>query len=125
MNNTALSPDLLAATHALAEAIAQTPPLNTFHHARHTLETDTVASGLLNELMVAQAAARRHQMNGGLSPDAVSQLRALQNQVQTNQVIMAYVKAQQDVAAYLPTINMEISQLLGIDFAALSNVSTC
>ena len=125
MNNTTLSPDMLAATDALAEAIAQTPPLRAYHHARHTLETDTVASGLLNELMVAQAAARRHQMNGGLSSDAITQLRALQNQVQANLVIMAYVKTQQEAVAYLPAINEEISQLLGIDFAALSNVSTC
>lgn len=38
---------------------------------------------------------------------------------------MAYVRAQQDAMAYLPGVNLEISELLGVDFAALSNVSTC
>lgn len=75
--------------------------------------------------MTAQAGARRRQTNGGLTPADVEQLRALQNEAQANQIIMAYIRTQQAAVAYLPAVNREISQLLGVDFAALSNTATC
>jgi cell fate (sporulation/competence/biofilm development) regulator YlbF (YheA/YmcA/DUF963 family) len=125
MNTNALSPDLLAAADGLAEALAQSEPIAAYHRARQALDTDATASGLLNELMTAQAGARRRQTNGRLTPADVEQLRALQNEAQANRIIMAYVRTQQAAVAYLPAVNMEISQLLGVDFAALSNTATC
>jgi cell fate (sporulation/competence/biofilm development) regulator YlbF (YheA/YmcA/DUF963 family) len=125
MNTTSFSADLLVAADALAEALIQDGPVAAFHRARQALEADAVASGMLNELIAAQAGARRRQMNGGLTPADVEQLRALQNQAQANQKIMAYVRAQQAAVAYLPAVNVEISRLLGVDFAALSNTATC
>jgi cell fate (sporulation/competence/biofilm development) regulator YlbF (YheA/YmcA/DUF963 family) len=125
MNTNALSPDLLAAADGLAEALAQSEPIAAYHRARQTLDTDAAASGLLNELMTAQAGARRRQMNGGLTPADVEQLRALQNEAQANRIIMTYIRTQQAAVAYLPAVNREISQLLGVDFAALSNTATC
>lgn len=59
MNTTTPSPDLLVATDALAEALVQAEPLAAFHRARQALEADATASGILNELMSAQGAARR------------------------------------------------------------------
>jgi cell fate (sporulation/competence/biofilm development) regulator YlbF (YheA/YmcA/DUF963 family) len=125
MNTTILSPDLMAATDALAEALAQAEPVAGFNDARQALDADAEASGLLNELMATQTNARRRQANGGMMHSDIEQLRALQNQAQANRLIMAYVRAQQDAAAYLPGVNVEISQLLGIDFAVLSNTATC
>jgi cell fate (sporulation/competence/biofilm development) regulator YlbF (YheA/YmcA/DUF963 family) len=125
MNADALSPDLLAAADGLAEALAQSEPIAAYHRARQALDTDAAASGLLNELMTAQAGARRRQTNGGLTPADVEQLRALQNEAQANRIIMTYIRTQQAAVAYLPAVNREISQLLGVDFAALSNTATC
>ena len=125
MNTTTLSPDLLAATDALVEAVTQAEPVAAFRRARQALETDATASGILNELMSAQGVARRRQMNGDLTQADVERLRTLQNQAQANSTIMAYIQAQQIANAYLPAVNMEISQLLGVDFAALSNTAVC
>lgn len=64
-------------------------------------------------------------MNGNLTQADIERLRTLQNQAQANLTIMTYIQAQQNAIAYLPAVNMEISQLLGIDFAALSNRAVC
>lgn len=125
MNSTTLSPDLLAAADALAEALVQAEPVAAFHRARQALEADATASRILNELMSAQGAARRRQMNGDLTQADVERLRTLQNQAQANSTIMTYLQAQQNAIVYLPAVNMEISQLLGLDFAALSNTAVC
>lgn len=120
-----LSPDLLAATHALADTLIQAEPLAAFHHAWKALNDDVTATGLLDALGAAQADMRRSQMNGGATQDAVEHMRELQRQVQTNETIMTYVRAQRDAAAYLPGVNIDISDLLGIDFATFSNSATC
>jgi cell fate (sporulation/competence/biofilm development) regulator YlbF (YheA/YmcA/DUF963 family) len=125
MNANTLSPDLVAATHALADVLMQAEPLAAFHHAWQTLNDDTTATGLLDALTAAQADMRRSQMNGDATQAGVDHMRDLQRQVQTNALIMTYVRAQRDAAAYLPGVNMDISDLLGIDFAAFSNAATC
>ena len=125
MTRNTLSPDLLAATHALADTLIQAEPLAAFHHALKALNGDTAATGLLDALGAAQADMRRSQMNGGTTQDAVEHMRELQRQVQVNSTIMTYVRAQRDAAAYLPGVNIDISDLLGIDFATFSNSATC
>jgi cell fate (sporulation/competence/biofilm development) regulator YlbF (YheA/YmcA/DUF963 family) len=125
MNTNTLSPEMLAATHALADALIQAEPLATFHRAWTALNDDTTATGLLEALTAAQADMRRSQMNGGATQAGVDHMRDLQRQVQINSTIMTYVRAQRDAAAYLPGVNVDISELLGIDFAALSNSATC
>ena len=55
----------------------------------------------------------------------MDELRAIQEQVQKNTVIMDYAGAQQQAVDFLREINTEISQLLGINFASLANHSTC
>ena len=120
-----LSPELLAATHALADSLIQAEPLATFHRAGKALNDDTTATRLLDGLGAALADMRRSQMDGGTTKDAVDHMRDLQQQVQTNETIMTYVRAQRDAAAYLPGVNMDISNALGIEFATFSNAATC
>ena len=55
----------------------------------------------------------------------VEELRAIQEQVQANAVIMAYSQSQQGAVNFLREINMEISQTLGMDFASLAKQNTC
>ena len=125
MKSNTLSPELSAATHALADALIQTEPFATFHRAWKALNDDATATGLLDALGAAQADMRRSQMNGGTTKDAVDHMRELHRQVQTNETIMTYVRAQRDAAAYLPGVNMDISNALGIEFATFSNAATC
>ena len=49
----------------------------------------------------------------------------LQTQVQADPIIMDYTTCQQELIAFLQEINIEISQLLGINFALIARRSSC
>ena len=116
---------LQQATEQLGRALRTSAPVRAYLDASTDMETDIEATGLLDELAQRQAALRVKQNDGGLTQAAIDDLRALQFRVQTQPTIAAYLQAQQDVRALLPQINYEISQLLGVDFAALARKSGC
>lgn len=121
-----LPPDLQEALESLAENLAQAEPLVLYRQAQTRLDADHQAHSLLERLSAAQADLRARQARGGaLTQAEVDNLRALQRQVQTNRTIMDYAGAQQAAIAYLPEVNQEISQLLGVDFAALAGPASC
>jgi cell fate (sporulation/competence/biofilm development) regulator YlbF (YheA/YmcA/DUF963 family) len=72
-----------------------------------------------------QAQVRKHQGDGTITQFDVDRLRSLQRQVQVNSTLMSYASAQQTALAYLPEVNVEISQLLGLDFASLAGPPGC
>ena len=116
---------LQQATEQLGRALRASAPVRAYLDASTDLGTDIGATGLLDELAQRQAALRVKQDDGGLSQADIDDLRALQFRVQTQPTIAAYLQAQQDLRALLPQINYEISQLLGVDFAALARKSGC
>ncbi len=118
-------PDLLAATQALAENLLASEPFAIYQQASARFNADPHARGLLERLSQAQADLRRRQMGRGVTQADVDRLRALQKEVQSNDVIVDYATTQQSAVAYLREINQEISELIGTDFAALSGRSSC
>ncbi len=127
MTNTNLNqlPDLMAATQTLAENLLASEPFARYQQAHARFDADPKARGLIERLSQAQAELRRKQANGGVKPADVTELRALQSEVQSNDVIVAYATTQQGAIAYLREINQAISGLIGTDFAALSGRSSC
>ena len=113
------------ATEQLGRALRASAPMKAYFDANANLKTDTEAMGLLDMLAQRQAALRVKQNDGGLTQADLDDLRALQFRVQTQPTIAAYLQVQQDLRALLPQINYEISQLLGVDFAALARKSGC
>ncbi len=118
-------PDLMAATQALAETLLASEPFAIYQQASARFNADPHARGLLERLSQAQADLRRRQMGRGVTQADVDQLRALQKEVQSNDVIVDYATTQQSAVAYLREINQEISELIGTDFAALAGRSSC
>lgn len=116
---------LQQATEQLGRALRTSAPVRAYLDASTDLKTDVEATGLLDELALRQAALRVKQNDGGLSQADIDDLRAWQFRVQTQPTIAAYLQAQQDMRALLPQINFEMSQLLGVDFAALARKSGC
>lgn len=127
MTNTDLTqlPDLMAATQALAENLLASEPFAVYQQASVRFNADPHARGLIEQLSQAQADLRRRQMNRGVTQTDVDQLRALQREVQSNDVIVDYATTQQGAIAYLREINQVISELIGTDFAALAKRSGC
>ncbi len=113
------------ATQQLGRALRASAPLKAHLDASASLKTDAEAMSLLDELAQRQALLRVMQNAGGPTQADIDDLRALQFRAQTQPTIAAYLQAQQDLRSLLPQINYEISQLLGVDFAALARKSGC
>jgi len=120
-----LPPAVLVAVERLATTLAGAEPIAAYRQAKKRLETDPDAGELLERFQSVQADLRVRQARGTITQADVTRLRTLQRAVQSNQLIIEYAEAQQAAMAYLPEVNQEISQLLGIDFASLAGPASC
>jgi cell fate (sporulation/competence/biofilm development) regulator YlbF (YheA/YmcA/DUF963 family) len=116
---------LTAAIETLAESLARSEPMAVYHQAKDRLDADPESLDLLQLFSMAQSELRIRQAEGSVTQANVGRLRDLQSQVQANPTIMAYARAQQAALAFLPEVNLEISHLLGLDFAAVAGPSGC
>jgi cell fate (sporulation/competence/biofilm development) regulator YlbF (YheA/YmcA/DUF963 family) len=118
-------PDLMAATQALAENLLASEPITIDHQAYARFNADPRARDLIQHLSQVQSELRRKQANGGVTQAEVDQLRQLQSEAHANRAVIDYAQTQQAAVNYLRTINQEISQLIGVDFASLAKKSRC
>ncbi len=125
MSNSILPPNLLEATETLALTLLAAEPVVAYHRAKAQLDSDSEARDLLERFSTAQRDLRQRQGNGGVTEADMGRLRTLQRAVQSNRVIMEYAETQQAAIAFLPTVNQEISQLIGMDFASLAGPGSC
>ena len=124
-NRTTLPATLLAATEDLAIHLLASKSFTAYHAAQGRLNADAEAYALLQRLSQAQADLRQKQARQTVLQNDVDQLRALQREVQSNDVIVDYATTQQTAVAYLREINQTIGELLGVDFAALAKRPGC
>lgn len=120
-----LPPAVLAATENLAAALVGAAPIAAYRRAQERLEADPQAASLLKHFSEAQTEMRLRQSKGTVAQTTVDRLRLLQRQVRSNPIIMEYAESQQAAMAYLPEVNAEISQMLGMDFASLAGPASC
>ncbi len=124
-NKTTLPTALLAATEGLAMQLLASEPFAAYHAARGRFNADAGARAVLQRLSQAQAELRQKQMRQTVAQSDVDQLRALQSAVQADRTIADYLHTQQMAVGFLREMNQEISELLGVDFAALAKRPGC
>ena len=120
-----LSQEFLSVTQTLAENLAASEPIVRYAHAKKILNNDAASLELLAKLSAVQAGLRNLQLRSAVTQSDIDELRSLQDKAQTNPIIVDYAQAQQNAVASLREINVEISQLIGLDFAALARRSSC
>lgn len=126
MNKTIAFPhELNQATENLIENLLASESFLTYQQSLVAMNSDSDAHGLLELLSTLQAGLRHKQSANSVTETDVEELRAIQTQVQGNTTIMAYSQSQQDAVNFLREVNQEISQTLGVDFAALAKQNTC
>ena len=118
-------PELVQATESLIQNLLATEPFQAYQQSQAALNANAQAHGLLERLSTLQTEMRRKQGKGSVTQAEIEDLRAVQKQVQANEAILAYASSQETAVASLRELNQEISQLLGVDFAALAKQSTC
>ena len=126
MNKTIAFPrELNQATENLIENLLASESFLTYQQSLVAMNSDSDAPGLLELLSTLQAGLRHKQSANSVTETDVEELRAIQTQVQGNTTIMAYSQSQQNAVNFLREANQEISQTLGVDFAALAKQNTC
>jgi len=126
MNKTPTLPrELDQATNNLIENLCASEPFWAYQQAQARINADPPACALLERLATLQAELRRTPGRNTVTQSDLDELRAVQIQVQTNTLIMTYAQSQQNAVNCLREINQEISQLSGIDFAALAKQTIC
>jgi cell fate (sporulation/competence/biofilm development) regulator YlbF (YheA/YmcA/DUF963 family) len=115
-----LDPTMEAATRTLAQRLRESEPIATFEQARSRLESDREAKALLSRLLERQRELTHKQQAGQLTQLEIDSLRRLQEQVQSNPIVAAYLEALQQAQSFLPSVNASISALLGFDFGGLA-----
>lgn len=114
------------AVEDFTRALRQTPAVAAHREAQAALDRDDAARALLDELRDRQLAFAAAQRAGASAdPDVVDGLRACQARVRANEVIMAHLRATNEVKAFLPTVAAEISRALGTDYAKLVAPTSC
>lgn len=124
-DNHKLTPDLVEAVDALAENLLASEPFVALGGAYTRLQGDAQARDLLQRFRQADAALRQRQASRTLTQEDIAAYRALQAEVQANELIAGYQRSQQAIVTYLQDVNRDLSQLLGMDFAALAKRSGC
>lgn len=120
----ATSPSLLAAARALGESLARAEPVVALGEAKARLDADERARGLLSRMAEIDGDLRRRQADGTLTREDIDRARAAHVEASSDPSIQGFVKAQQEAGAYLPEVNELISELLGLDFAAIAAAPT-
>ncbi len=121
-----LSTELHEVAVDFGRALRQAPAVAGYRVAAEALDADVAAQELLADLRERQASMGRVQQSG-LTPsqEQIDGLRLCQAAVRGNAAIMAHLRAVSDVKAYLPTVAMEVSRALGIDYGSLVAPASC
>jgi len=102
------------------------PAVSAYRVAQAALDADQDAQVLLHALRSAQGTFIAAQQRGQApTPEVMEALRAAQADVRANEVIMAHLRATNDVKAFLPLVATEISRVLGTDYAKLIAPTSC
>lgn len=93
--------------------------IKNYRNAQLKLNADATAMGLIRKLSDARNEMNKMQMAGTFIPEVLNNYGTLQNEVESNPIIMEYSLAQQEAVQFLKNVNYEISERIGLDFSTL------
>lgn len=91
-----------------------------FLKAKDDFDTNGELAALRTELAALVNWFQRKQLHGTLTKEDISSLRTVQMKVSTHAVTIRFVSARNEAMSVLQDCNAAMSELLGIDFAAVA-----
>ncbi|GAK56664.1 hypothetical protein U27_03627 [Candidatus Vecturithrix granuli] len=118
---------MIAQAKTFAKILASSQDFQKFYAAQERFHQDQEARALVGTFQEKQRKFQEARMRGTtLHDDDLDELRRLQQDVQRNQTIMAWAKAQQEVIRLIQSANQTISAAAGFDFGqTLSGNGSC
>jgi len=105
--------DVNARLREFVDAIQDSNQYQTFVDARERLDDDQEAQRLLRTYQQKQAQLQR----GGFDQETMAELRDLKAEMDDNEIISAYIEAEETFIALLERTNDVISEKIGEEFA--------
>lgn len=121
-----LSTDLNEAAVEFGRTLRQAPAVAIYRIAVEALDADPAAQGLMADLREHQESLARTQ-RAGLAPsrEQIDRMRLCQAAARGNEMIMAHLRATNEMKSYLPAVAREVSAALGTDYGSLVAQSSC
>lgn len=117
---------VMEAAREFGEALADCDECRAVKEGQETLRKDKEASKLLSDYQSTQRSIQTARMWGGrLSKDDLNELKNLEVKINSNYVIKNLLDAQKRQQEVLGSLNTEVSNLLGINFASNSSAGGC
>ena len=109
---------LQAVTDAFIAIINSDETIQTFQKANRAFEENRELQDLRARYGLLSQQLQSKQMDGTLTQEDISELRTLQNQVNTHPLTAELLRTQENATAILNECNLTISEILGFNFAA-------
>ncbi len=108
---------LVEKARAFAKTLASSEEFEEYYSLQQKLKNDPVAHALLEDLDRVHQELRAGMTKGNRGEeDLYVQIQALQDKIQDNDIIMAWVRAQQLALAMIQEANEAITRTAGFDF---------
>ena len=121
-----LSTEIHEAAVEFGRSLRGAPAVSAYRAAQASLDADPQAQALMDELRYLQQTFIAAQQRGETPvPEAMETLRMCQADVRASEVIMAHLRATNEVKAFLPLAAPEVSRALGTDYAKLIATTSC
>ncbi|MDZ7265221.1 MAG: YlbF family regulator [candidate division KSB1 bacterium] len=114
MSNFNQNGDVRKGASEFAQILRSSRKISAFIEAQEKLNGDAEAKNIIDRFQTMQ----QLRATGSLRGQDYTEMVQVQQQLQRNPVIRDFIQTQQNAADFLQTVNMTISQILGIDFGA-------
>lgn len=117
---------VMEAAKEFGQALADCDECRAVKEGQETLRKDKEASKLLSDYQSTQRSIQTVRMWGGkTAKDELEELRKLEAKINSNGIIQNLLDAQKRKQEVLGSLNTEVSNLLGINFASNSSAGGC
>ena len=117
---------VMEAAREFGQALADCDECRAVKEGQETLRKDKEASKLLSDHQSTQRSIQMARMWGGkTAKDELEELRKLEAKINSNGIIQNLLDAQKRQQEMLGSLNTEVSNLLGINFALNSSAGGC
>jgi len=121
-----LSTTMYEAARQFGLALREARVVREYRAAVDRVESDGAAGAILTALRDVQGRVVLAQREGQPPVAAdLNELRRCQDAVRASAPIMELLRSQNALKAYLPAISLEVSGVIGVDFAALAASDSC
>lgn len=117
--------ELLESIHSFADSLSATPEFSEYDAAQQAFQQDDAARDLLTRLQTLSHELGKKQQENELTDEDIELYQSLKSEFTENKAVAELQQQENRLTETMRACNHEISQELGLDFAANAAPSSC